>query len=338
MKDLDQLKRYPIIDLAKSLGLEVKGKQARCYNTQAHAHGDRNPSLGFDINRNRYKCFSCGVEGSTIDLFMGVRGLEFSEAVKELESYLGLSNPNKTRANSDFKPYKQEDYPKPQIEPINKQFSYIYEELLNTCKLDKESRDYLNARGITDKTIERFSLTSINDYQKTNQHLKEKFNKEELQQAGLFNNENLIFYKNKIVIPFIEDKKIIYLRGRYFDNGNAQTDGAKMLGLKGHTTKRLFNAEILKNLKDKVYICEGEFDTIILEQEGYNAVGLLGTTNFSQEMTELFKGLEVVLALDNDKAGKEGTKELAKMFLLKGQKVKSKQLPENIKDITDYYL
>lgn len=54
--DLDRLKQaMPIMDLAKSLGLEVRGRQARCFNSQAHAHNDHNFSLGLDTNRNRLR-------------------------------------------------------------------------------------------------------------------------------------------------------------------------------------------------------------------------------------------------------------------------------------------
>jgi len=88
----------------------------------------------------------------------------------------------------------------------------------------------------------------------------------------------------------------------------------------------------------KVYIAEGVFDAMMLEQNGYNAVGILGVNNFKSEYTELFKGLEVVLCLDQDEAGERATNELAKMFLLKGQAVKTKRLPDGIKDITEYFI
>ena len=245
-----------------------------------------------------------------------------------------------THHSTIYQPFK----PQPTTnEPIGA-YSYIYEGLLKACGgLDTESRDYLTgaSRGLTDETISKFLLFSISDYPKINQHLKDRFSKDELQKAGLVSDEgNLIFYKHKVVIPFMQDGRIVYLRGRYLENGNAQTDKAKMLGLKGQTTKRLFNGDILTDLKkgDKVYICEGEFDAMILDQNNYNAVAILGTTNFNAEDIDLFKGLDVILCLDNDEAGQRATQELGKMFLLKGRIVKTKQLPENIKDITEYFI
>jgi len=352
--DLDRLKRsIQITDLARDLGLAIRGRQARCYNSSAHKHGDRNFSLGLNTKTNRYKCFACGEQGSIIDLYKQVRGVELSQAIKELAEMTGLTPIShqthhraeiaqagqETHHSTIYKPFEPSE---PASEPLGA-YSDIYEELLKACEgLDTESRDYLTGatRGLTDETISKFLLFSINDYPKINKHLKERFSEDELQKAGLLSDEgNLIFYKHKIIIPFTQDGRVIYLRGRYLENGNAHTDGAKMLGLKGQTTKRLFNAEILADLKkgDKIYICEGEFDAMILDQNNFNAVAILGTTNFNADDIDLFKGLDVVLCLDNDEAGQRATQEVAKMFLLKGQAVKTKQLPENIKDITEYF-
>jgi len=354
--DLDRLKQaISIMDLARELGLEIRGRQARCYNSAAHKNNDRHFSLGLDIRRNRYKCFACGEQGSVIDLYKQVKGLGLSEAIKELADMAGLTPMSHQTHQTGYKPpdtYKDvKTLPEATRGAINGAinepsgvYSDIYEELYLICGgLDQESRAYLTGatRGLTEDTLNRFLLFSVSDYPKINQHLKDKFSQDELQRAGLINDEgNLIFYKHKILIPFLSEGRIVYLRGRYLFKGNAETDGAKMLGLKGQTTKILFNADRLADLEkgDKVYICEGEFDTMILEQHGYNAVGILGTTNFNADDIELFKGFDVVLALDNDEAGKRATKELAELFLLKGQRVKSKRLPDGIKDITEFFI
>lgn len=343
--DLDRLKQaMPIMDLAKSLGLEIRGRQARCYNSTAHAHNDRNFSLGLDTQRNRFKCFACGEQGSVIDLYKQVRGVELSQAIKELADMAGLTPiSHQTHQRATSTPYRAEIRQPEASRKPTRAYSDIYEELCFICGgLDQESRAYLTGatRGLTEDTLNRFLLFSVSDYQKINQHLKAKFSRDELQRAGVISDEgNLIFYRHKVLIPFLSEGRIVYLRGRYLLNGNAEMDGAKMLGLKGQTTKRLFNADRLADLEkgNKVYICEGEFDAMILDQQGFNAVGVLGTTNFNADDIELFKGLDVVLALDNDEAGERATKEIAEMFLLKGQRVKSKQLPDGIKDITDCF-
>lgn len=335
--DLDRLKQaMPIMDLAKSLGLEIKGRQARCYNSTAHANNDRSFSLGLDTQRNRFKCFACGEGGSIIDLFMAVKGIELKQAIKELAEMTGLTPmSHQTAYKATSTPYKANiKPPEPTSEPLGA-YSDIYEELYFYCVgLDQESEQYLKGRGLTEEILNRFLLFSVKDYQATDKHLKAKFSTDELSKAGIIGNKgNLIFYKHKIIIPFLQDGRIIFLQGRRLEQ-----EQPKYLHLKRPVP--LYNRDALTETekRQKVYIAEGVFDAMMLEQNGYKAVGILGVNNFKPDYTELFKGLDVVLALDNDEAGERGTNELAKMFYLKGQGVSSKQLPDGIKDITDYFI
>ena len=342
--DLDYLKQaIPIMDLAKFLGLEIKGRQARCYNSQAHKHNDRNFSLGLDVARNRYKCFACGEQGSVIDLYKQVKGIELSQAIKELAEMAGLTPmSHQTGYKGQGKPYNKAST---LYKAYNGQseadsedlgvYSDIYEEFYFYCKgLDQESEQYLKGRGLTDEALNRFLLFSVKDYQATDKYLKNKFNLDELQKAGIVGEKgNLLFYKHKIIIPFLQDGRIIFLQGRRLDQ-----EHPKYLHLKRPVP--LYNADALAEIEKgkKIYIAEGVFDTMTLEQNGYKAVGILGVNNFKPDYVDLFKGLDVVLVLDNDEAGERGTNDLAKMFYLKGQRVSSKQLPDDIKDITDYFL
>lgn len=333
--DLDRLKEaITITELAERLGLEIKGRQARCFNSQAHSHDDRNKSLGLDTKRNRFKCFACGVSGSIIDLYKGVKGVETGEAITELASMAGLAPDSpQSHATSQFTPKSK---PEAILEPTEA-YSDIYEELVYLCGgLDKESLDYLTgeSRSLTEQTASDFLLCNVGDYQDIDKKLKAKFSLDELQRAGVVSDKgSLIFYKHKIIIPFMSEGRVVFLQGRRTDEGQP-----KYLHIKRPVP--LFNADKIAELEkgNKIYIAEGVFDAMILEQNGYNAVAILGVNNFKPEYTELFKGLEVVLCLDNDEAGERASNELAKAFLLKGQAVKIKQLPDGIKDISEYFI
>lgn len=342
--DLDQLKQaIPITELATSLGLTIRGRQARCYNGEAHSHGDRNFSLGLDVKRNRYKCFACGEQGSVIDLYKAVKGVELRQAITELASMAGLNN-NQLNQNSytpatrshqtSHKPYKTPATPPRPTSEQTEAYSDVYEELFIQCGgLDQESREYLLGRGLTKDTLAQFLLFSVRDYQQADQHLKGKFSRGELQRAGVLSEKgSLIFYKHKIIIPFMSEGRIVFLQGRRIDEGQP-----KYLHLKRPVP--MYNTDVLEGLEkgSKVYVCEGVFDAMVLTQNGYKAVAILGVNSFKPEDTELFKGFDVVLCLDNDEAGERATKELAKMFLLKGQAVTSKRLPDGVKDISDYF-
>lgn len=332
--DLDQLKQsIRIDDLARQLGLQVRGKQARCFNGAMHKHQDNHYSLGLDLKTNRFKCFACGVSGSIIDLYMGVKKVEAKEAIRELTLMAGfIDNPRPQKRKKDI----NQEANKP-IQEQTGAIRGIYEALQGYCgELDNSSLAYLTGatRGLKKETINHFQLFSIKDYPATNKFMREKFNLEQLQQAGLVSEaDNLIFYQHKIIMPFLDNGRIIYLQGRRADDQHP-----RYLQIKRPVP--LFNTDTLKDIKkgDKIYLCEGVFDAMMLEQEGYKAVAILGVNNFKPEMTGLFKGLEVILCLDNDESGKLATQTLARIFLLQGQRVKTKKLPDGIKDITEYFI
>lgn len=315
----------PIIELAERLGLEVKRKQARCFNSQAHKNGDKKPSLGFDTKTNRFKCFACGVQGSVIDLYKEMKGVDVKTAIQEL-------------ANGHTTSYADTPAPQNSVKKTTKpqeDLGLVYEDLLQFTTLDKETAEYLLNRGLSGETTKRFNITAIHDYPTINKQLKEKYKLETLQEAGIYSDKgNLIFYKHKVVIPFYERGKVVFLQGRNLDGIHP-----KYLNL-AKDGKPMFNTEALESIHegDKVYLCEGVFDAMRLSQEGYNAVAILGVTDFTEEKVKQFKRANVVLALDNDEAGREMTQTIAKLFYFTGKTVRIKQLPEGVKDITDYFL
>jgi DNA primase len=309
-----------IIDLAKRLGIEVKHKQARCFNTGKHKHNDNNFSLGFYENNTKFKCFACRVSGSVIDFYMGVKGVDLKTAVKELSDITGIATP------TTFTKIEKIDK---NIEPLTA--------LAEHCKgVDKETLDYLTGdkRGLNTYTIEKFKLFSIKDYNEVGEFLKNNFKEKELQDIGLLNDKgHFTFYKHKLVIPFYKSGKLVFIQGRRLDTGTPKYINCSLPLV-------LFNIDKLFKLKkgDTVYVCEGVFDAMILEQNGYNAVAILGVQGFKPEWVDRFKELNTVLCLDNDTAGEEETKDLASVFMSKGIEVKAKELPTEFKDVTDYFL
>lgn len=315
-----------ILDVARALGLEIRRKQARCFNSSQHKNNDEHFSLGFYENNTKFKCFTCGVSGSVIDLYMGVKGVDIKEAIRELSAMAGIEKPKETNAKV-VTPRKAN---KNAVEGI-------LEALAGYCDgVDSTTLAYLKGdkRGLTDDTIKRFKLFSIKDYQKTSEYLKSSYTLGELKEVGLFNDKgNFTYYQHKLLIPFYQDNKITFLQARRIDEGHPKYINASL-------PVPLFNADALKKLKtgDTVYICEGVFDAMVLEQNGFNAVAILGVESFKPEWAGLFAGLNVVLCLDNDEAGIEATKKLAEVFYLNGIQVHKKVLPQGVKDITDYFI
>lgn len=333
--DIEKLREIPILDIATLLDLEVRGKNARCFNTLAHSNGDRKPSLGLDTRTNLFKCFTCGVHGDGIELYSQVRGVDFKTAITELSETYGigtsLHTPPVTERGKQIngKLSRHRDISAPGVFEVYEYMRSQWQELPG------EIQEYLNKRAIKDETITERNLFFIGDYKQMSDGLRTTFDREKLQQAGVANKEgNLIFYKHRLIIPFYEAGRIVYLQGRTTEDAEQ-----KYLNLTG-VDKPIYNLDLLSSLPEgaKVYICEGAFDAMVLIQEGYNAFGLLGVQDFTDEDVEAFMPFDVVLTLDNDEAGKEATQRIAEAFYKKGKLVKIKQLPEGVKDVTDCYV
>jgi DNA primase len=202
--------------------------------------------------------------------------------------------------------------------------SIIYSYLESLCNgIDDRVKEYLtgNQRKLTLETIKRFRIFSIKDVNKIIEGLKRKFTEEELKFSGLFNEKgNFMYLYNRIIIPYLEEDKIVYLRGRYFYNGKYDTDKYKYLGLynayaKTLSAKRFYNIDVLRSPNDsRLVICEGEFDTMIACQNNATAIGIGGVGNIPEEKIQLLDNFEIYIAFDNDAAGQEATNKIAKIL------------------------
>ena len=87
MIDIDDLKKHTdMIELCEALGLQPKGKVARC---PAHNDaGEGRPNLA--IYPDNVHCFRCGFSADAVGLVEKAKGLDFLEAAAFLAARLGL--------------------------------------------------------------------------------------------------------------------------------------------------------------------------------------------------------------------------------------------------------
>lgn len=86
--DLEWAKKHvSITQAADLLGMEIIGKQIRCWRPENHQHGDRTPSVGIHFQRNRVKCFVCDPRWlSVVDLVQSRVNLDTYGALKWLDT------------------------------------------------------------------------------------------------------------------------------------------------------------------------------------------------------------------------------------------------------------
>ncbi|MBK9284947.1 MAG: toprim domain-containing protein [Sphingobacteriaceae bacterium] len=146
--------------------------------------------------------------------------------------------------------------------------------------------------------------------------------------------ENLALVANarKIPIESLKNEKIGYHKGKYifpvFLNTGEITDlryyavGEKMHSSPGIITG-IYKGELLFDSKlnsHTVWICEGEFDCIVLNHLfntlsiQHFAISLPGANNFKANWAPFFIDRRVICALDNDSAGKQGTDKITNLI------------------------
>jgi len=365
---IDDIKsRLNIIELAKSEGLQLKKQSNRSYKAICCFHNETKASLTFYAETNTFNCFACQAHGDAINFYAKRHDLSNREAIKELAGRLGLQ--------TSFRGLKRADRADliaiggqaglksigEALKGVEKQLKRhqsdpdtIYRALKEFCgELDQESQTYLTSqsRGLTDETIKKFGIFSIKDYKKTKEFLLSRFKLETLQDLVLINRRQnrFLFTMHPIIIPVIEDGKIIAIRGRFFDRGISEPyilerrySYPKYASTAG-VADRLFNGDILKTLKkgDRVYLAEGEFDTMILDQHGYNAVGVLGVSNYSEDSIKRLNDFDLRICFDNDEQGKKEADKVARIFNRQTGRIayfETAMRDAEVKDITELFI
>jgi len=354
--------RLNIIELAKSEGLQLKKQSNRLYKATCCFHNEKKASLTFYADTNTFNCFACQAHGDAINFYAKRNNLTNKEAIKQLAGQLGLQTHTRglkraytgdleaTRPHTSLKSIGEA------LKGVEKQLKRhqtdpdtIYRALKEFCgELDQASHTYLTSqsRGLTDETIKKFGIFSIKDYKKTKEFLLSKFKLETLQDLVLINRRQnrFLFTMHPIIIPVIEDGKIKAIRGRFFYKGFSDPDVFTKTYTYGKyqstagVANRLFNGDILKTLEkgERVYLCEGEFDTMILEQYGKHAVGVLGVSNYEDDTIKRLNDFDLVIAFDSDERGRKEALKISNIFYKQtGREVIREKLPEGIKDITE---
>lgn len=169
-------------------------------------------------------------------------------------------------------------------------------------QLPDRIRAYLNARGIPDELIHR--------------HL--------LGWSGL-----------RITIPIPDrDREITFFK---LARDPEDDSGPKMYVMPG-SPGELYGWETVLAKPEKIIICEGEFDRLVLEAQGFKAVTSTGGAgSFRAEWAEHFLPIrEVYICFDRDDAGRLGAERVDRLI----PQARIIDLPEDVGkggDITDFF-
>lgn len=120
-------------------------------------------------------------------------------------------------------------------------------------------------------------------------------------------------YKSRIIIPYYDKQgRLIYFNGRTIGRSKCKYLGPpKEIGVGKEDV--VFMAGQWPKAGETVYLCEGEFNALSLKTCELNAAAC-GGKNMSDKQALMLSDYKIVLCLDRDKAGKQGTMKMTSMI------------------------
>jgi 5S rRNA maturation endonuclease (ribonuclease M5)/archaellum biogenesis ATPase FlaH len=175
-------------------------------------------------------------------------------------------------------------------------------------------REYLHSRKLNDETIARFKLT-------------------------VFKNE--LTGERAIGIPLFNERgEVINWKLRIEPSKENESENKYWFLFQGKKIG-VFPLPLIDFDKEEICICEGEFDTILLHQEGYNAITSTTGGNSiakNEELVNIVKKFKKVYLLpDNDETGARWAFELKERLRKLPIEIVEIRLPDGIKDVTELY-
>ena len=333
------------IDIVELIGQTVALKRrGRTFVGLCPFHNEKTPSFNVNPTRQFFKCFGCGAGGNAIDFVMRRDRIEFVEALKLLGTQAGIEMPS-------FGVSKEKSSERQVLLDANSVACAFFEKLLSHPQDGKTARDYLDQRGISAESIQRFRIgLAPNAWDGLMRSpAARKFPPQQLALAGLVKprTSGEGFYdtfRNRLMFPIRDEAgRIIAFGGRKMPDSD---DPAKYLNSPEtplySKSRCLFGLDLARQRiveTRTVAIVEGYTDVVMAHQFGCsNVVSPLGTALTSQHVEILRRFADrIVLLFDADAAGDNAMNRVVELFLTQPIEIAIATMPEGL-DPDEYLL
>lgn len=334
---IDRLQELNIEKVATKLGMDVKRHKTLCF-----MHNDHTPSITFSKTKNMYKCWVCGVGGGPIKLVQDKEGWTFQEACAWLAKEFNITLPERKEYKKPVKGAISRNYLSMKDGDSNTFDTEVFCWLMEKAVLSEAANRFLfEQRHLKKDVILSLNIKSITDSKKATSALESHFGKERCLKSGLVREGEygtyFYFYTPCLLFPYYEqDGRLVGVQSRYL----GENQKAPRFQFLSSQKTRLFNLPILNTLKhgDSLYITEGITDCLAMLSTGLKAVAIPSATIQPLEDLILLKNFDLHMYPDQDEAGKRAFMEIRRFFVQHYTTVKAEQLPEGIKDYSDYYI
>lgn len=306
-------------------------------------HDDARPSLQVNPERQSWKCWVCDVGGDVFSFVMKREGVDFPTALGMLAERAGISL--RARGAPRTEPGS----------PNDKQTLYRCmawaEQLMHRCLMEDASaqpaRDYLEERGISPGSIERFHLGfSPTGWQWLLDHARTSpFSTAVLEAAGLVlkSQRGARYYdrfRGRLVFSIRDtESRPIAFGGRILPQLVPDKSSPKYVNspetriyVKSDHLYALDMVRTAVTRERNIVVVEGYTDVIMAHQCGLNqVVAVLGTALGPRHIHLLRRFADTVtLVLDGDEAGQRRTNEILGLFVAEDLDLRVQTLPSGL--------
>jgi DNA primase len=295
-------------------------KAGRRYVGLCPFHQEKTPSFSVDPDKQLFYCFGCGQGGNIFTFLMKVENLSFQDAVETLARKVGLPLP---KATLDPEAEKR----RAQAAGIRKALELArdrYREMLFSAH-GVQALKYLEGRGLSRDTIDLFQLGYVPERWDfiAQGAVKAGIGPRHLELAGLaIQGRRGTYYdrfRNRIMFPIWDTRgELIGFAGRALGDEEPKYLNSPDTPI-FHKGRELYALHLAKpgiRRKGRVCVMEGYMDVISMFQHGIDyAVAGMGTAfSVEQARTLLLLCEDVVLAYDQDEAGKKAVRRCIDVF------------------------
>ncbi len=277
-------------------------------------HTEKSPSFTVNDIKKFYHCFGCSAHGDVIRFTAETSGLGYKEAAIKLAEDNGIEIPKLSKAEERL--YEEID----QVQHVLSLAAEFFQQSLNT-----KTADYLQSRGIDDKTIQEFSIGYAPGDKSLTKYLeKHKVPLMMASKAGLVNKgeDGKIYevFRDRLMFPIKNIYgKVIAFGGRTMSDANPKylNSPETILFKKNETLYGEDKALAAAYKQGNMVVVEGYMDVIALQKNGFeNVVATLGTAVTNNHITKLWRSVdEIVMCLDGDEAGIRATQKVVDLAL-----------------------
>lgn len=300
-------------------------------------HQEKTSSFHVEDRKGFYYCFGCHAKGDAITFLKDAENMSFIEAVEVLAGEAGMPMPER-----DPRAQERQDQ-RTKLSDVMEQAAQFYRLQFKAAK-GQTARDYIQRRGLSEKTIETFEIGYAPDTRTAlYEHLSGKgVSPKEMDEAGLIiipddGGRPFDRFRGRVIFPIRDPRgRCIAFGGRAMDpNARAKYLNSPETPLfdKGRSLFHHGPAREAAGKAGALIVAEGYMDVIALAQAGFrHAVAPLGTAITEDQLRLMWRiADEPVIALDGDKAGLRAAMrviDIALPMLEAGQSLRFALMPE----------